>query len=94
MTRLACGFAAVLLLVFSMVPAPSALGAEGKPKKPAEERFAKIDKDGDKKLSLDEFVGKKTDEKKEKATKRFSKLDKDSNESLSLDEFVAGQKKK
>jgi hypothetical protein len=94
MTRLACGFAAVLLLVFAAVATPSVLGAEGKPKKPPEERFAKIDKDGDKKISLDEFVGKKTDEKKEKATKRFSRLDKDANESLSLEEFVAGQKKK
>jgi hypothetical protein len=53
-----------------------------------------MDKDGDKKLSLDEFIGKKKDDMKEKATKRFSKLDKDSDEFLSLEEFKAGQKKK
>lgn len=71
--------------------------AFAKPDKPAkspEERFSKLDKDGDKKLSLEEFIGKKTDEAKEKATKRFAKLDSDSDKSLSLDEFKAGAKPK
>jgi hypothetical protein len=65
-----------------------------KPKRSPEERFAHMDKNGDKKLSLDEFVGKKTGEMKEKATKRFGKLDKDSDTFLSLDEYKAGEKKK
>ncbi len=71
--------------------------AAAKPDKPAkspEERFSKLDKDGDKKLSLEEFIGKKTDEAKEKATKRFAKLYSDSDKSLSLDEFKAGAKPK
>jgi len=65
-----------------------------KPKNSPEKRFARMDKDGDKQLSLDEFVGKKTDQKKDKATKRFGKLDKDNDDALSLEEFMAGIKKK
>jgi hypothetical protein len=65
-----------------------------KPKKSPEERFAKSDKNGDKLLSLEEFLGKRTGDMKEKATKRFEKLDKDSDKSLSLEEFKAAQKKK
>ena len=71
--------------------------ASAKPNKPAkspEERFSKFDKDGDGKLSLEEFIGKKEGEAKDKATKRFAKLDKNSDKSLSLDEFKAGAKPK
>lgn len=75
-----------------------ALAADGlqaaKPAKSPEQRFNHMDKDQDKKLSLDEFVGKRTDQKKQKATKRFGKLDKDGDEFLSLAEFEAGFKKK
>lgn len=68
--------------------------AAAAPAKTPEERFAGLDKDGDKKLSLDELVGKKTGEKKEKAEKRFKRLDKDKDMYLTLDEFKAGVKKK
>lgn len=72
-----------------------ALAAKGaKPKKSPEQRFSRLDKDGDKKLSKDEFVGKKQDEKKAKAEKRFGRLDKDSDGFLSLEEFKAAGKKK
>ena len=71
-----------------------AFAKPGKPAKSPEERFAKLDKDGDSKLSLEEFIGKKADEAKDKATKRFAKLDSNSDKSLSLDEFKAGAKPK
>lgn len=82
--------AAVVLSGFARLEA----NAPKDPAKNAEKRFARMDKDGDKKLTLEEFLGKKKDEMKEKATKRFSKLDKDSDEFLSWEEFQAGQKKK
>lgn len=72
--------------------APAALAA--KPKKSGEARFAKLDADGDKKLSKDEFIGKKSGEEKTKASKRFGKLDKDNDHSLSLQEFDVPKKKK
>ncbi len=62
--------------------------ADKKPKKSAEERFKALDKDGDGKLSKEEFVGKKEGEQKEKAEKLFSKKDKDGDGSLSLEEFT------
>jgi hypothetical protein len=66
---------------------------EKAPKKPAEERFAKLDANGDKKLSEEEFIGKKTGEAKDKAGKRFGKLDKDGDKSLSFEEFNVTPKK-
>jgi len=81
----------VTLAAFTLV-APTAFAA--KPKKSAEERFAKLDANGDKKLSKEEFVGKKTDEAKTKAEKRFAKLDKDKDDSLSFEEFNVTPKKK
>ena len=53
-----------------------------------------MDANGDKKLSTEEFLGKKTDDKKAKAETRFSKLDKDGDRFLSLDEFRRPRKKK
>lgn len=70
--------------------ASSALAA---PKKTPDERFAKADKNKDGKLSLDEFIGKRTDDKKAKAEKTFSKKDKDGDKALTLEEFKAGNKK-
>ena len=71
---------------------PSAFAA--KPKRTPEERFAKLDANSDKKLSKEEFVGKKTDEAKTKAEKRFTKLDKDQDDSLTFEEFNVTPKKK
>lgn len=87
-----------LTLLLAVAVALSSFGvlksAAAAPAKSPEERFSMMDKDGNKKLSLDEFVGKKKNEKKEKAEKRFKKLDKDSDSALSLEEFKAGIKPK
>ncbi len=56
-------------------------------KKSPEEQFKKLDKDGDSKLTLEEFVGKKKDEAKTKAEEIFKKKDKDSDGKLTLEEF-------
>ncbi len=81
-----------LVLAILTYGAPAALAA--KPKKSAEERFAKLDKDGDKKLTKEEFLGKRTDDAKSKAEKRFNKLDKNKDNFLSFEEFNVTPKKK
>ncbi len=69
--------------------------AEGKkPKRDPEARFKKMDKDGNGKLSLEEFVGKRTGEKKERAEKVFKRKDKDGDGSLTFEEFKPKKKKK
>lgn len=68
--------------------------ADAKPKKSPEERFAKLDKNGDQKLSFEEYLGKRADDKKAAAEKRFAKMDKDGDKSLSLEEFKTPPKKK
>jgi len=89
MRRLTIWTLALTMLAFS---APAALAAA--PKKSAEERFAKMDTNNDKKLSEEEFIGKKSGDMKTKAEKRFGKLDKNNDKSLSLEEFNVPPKKK
>jgi hypothetical protein len=81
--------AAGMLVAFS-----AAVSAADKAKKPPEVRFSKLDKNGDQKLSLEEYIGKKTDARKEKAEKRFARCDKDADKALSLEEFKTPPKKK
>jgi len=73
-------------------------GAQEKKGKTAEELFAALDKNNDKKLSKDEYLAQYTDDtKKEKGATRFANWDKDKDGFLSLEEFKAGremQKKK
>ncbi len=89
MRWLTIGAPVLAILALSM---PFALAA--KPKKSAEERFAKLDVNSDKKLSKEEFLGKKTGDAKSKAEMRFTKLDKDKDNSLSFSEFNVSPKKK
>ena len=69
--------------------------AQEKKQKTAEERFAALDKNSDKKLSKEEYVAAITDaEKKTKAEARFARMDKNSDGSLSLEEYKEGTMKK
>jgi Ca2+-binding EF-hand superfamily protein len=84
---------AMLLIAFSFVlTVPSAFG-EDSPKEPPkkvrskEELFKARDKDGDGKVTLEEFLRDKKDQAKSK--KRFYKLDKNKDDSLDLEEFKA-----
>jgi len=93
MLRLLCGILAVAVVISGSSAALAGKGNKGK--KTPEQRFEKADANDDDKLSLDEFIGKRTEaDKKEKATKRFGKLDKDGDDFLSLEEYKAGEKKK
>ena len=67
----------------------SAASAQDKPKPTPEERFKKADKNGDGKVSEDEFVGKKTGEEADKAKEIFKKKDKDGDGFLTLEEYSA-----
>jgi hypothetical protein len=92
MRRLTVWTAAAVILACGAIAAHAAKA--DKPKKSPEERFARLDVNGDKKLSSEEFVGKKTGDAKGKAEKRFGRLDKDSDNFLSLEEFSTPPKKK
>ena len=87
-----------LALIVGMFLPLVGTGAQEKKGKSPEERFAALDKNGDKKLSKDEYLAQYTDDtKKEKAGPRFDGWDKDKDGFLSLEEFKAGvemQKKK
>ena len=63
------------------------LVAQEKKAKSPEEQFAALDKNGDKKLSKEEYVGNAEGEKKTKKEDRFGALDANKDGSLSLDEF-------
>jgi hypothetical protein len=64
---------------------------KNKPKPSPQERFKKLDKNGDGFLSIDEFRGKKT---AEEAAEAFKKMDTDGDGKISLEEFSAPQPKK
>lgn len=78
--------------VLSVAGVPSM--AADKPKPTPEETFKKMDKNSDSKLSLEEFIGKRTAEKADAAKKAFARLDKNSDGSLDLEEFKAPRKAK
>jgi Ca2+-binding EF-hand superfamily protein len=85
------------VLVFGLFMPLMTGGAQEKKGKTAEERFAAMDKNNDKKLSKEEFLAPLADDKKEKGGARFTMWDKDKDGFLSLEEYkegVAMQKKK
>lgn len=56
--------------------------------------FAKLDTNGDDKLSLEEFTAGKTDKALEAAKKRFAKLDADGDGSVTKEEMKAAHANK
>jgi Ca2+-binding EF-hand superfamily protein len=80
------------LVVVAGLCMPGFVSAQEKKADP-EAQFTKMDKNGDKKLSLEEFKGKRTGDKATKAEEQFKKMDKDSDGSLTLEEFKARGKK-
>jgi len=80
--------------VFALVAGlwiPLVTGAQEKKLKSPEERFAALDKNGDKKLTKEEYVAQFADDaKKQKAGARFESLDNEKDGFLSLYEFKAG----
>lgn len=83
-----------LLVVFAMSFGSINLAVAAGKKKDPEAKFKKLDKNSDGKLSLEEFVGKRTGKKKEKAEKIFKKKDKNADSFLTLEEFKRKKKKK
>ncbi len=94
MRRLTRWLLAVVIISFGATSLEAARPDAAAPKKSPEERFAKLDANSDGKLSLDEFIGKRKDDKKPMAEKQFKKKDKDGDSFLSVDEFKAMPKKK
>lgn len=93
MKKLLAGLTA-LSLYAGVCALPSFAAADDKPKTTPEERFKKLDKNSDGKLSWDEFKGKQTDEEKLKTAKAtFEKKDTDKDMHLSLEEYKAPVKK-
>ncbi len=97
----------VLVALFAVSLAGSAWAAEGAKKKEGgakkgeakkvsvEDRFAKMDKNGDKKLDMDEFKGRATKEESIKEReKQFAEMDKDKDKAVTLDEMKAWMKEK
>ncbi len=92
MRRLACMLSVFAVLGF--LGTPFAMAKADKPKKSPEVRFKNLDKNGDEKLSLEEFLGKRSGDQKTKGEKQFSKRDKDGDGALTLEEFKTMPKKK
>ena len=71
---------------------PVVVGAQEK--KSPEEQFKAMDKNGDGKLSKEEYVGTTEGEKKTKKESRFAAMDKNNDGFLSLEEYKEGSMKK
>jgi hypothetical protein len=80
-------FLAVAVLVALLAPLMPASVAQEKKGKTAEERFAALDKNNDKKLSKEEYLAPIAEEKKGKAGGRFDDGDKNKDGFLSLEEY-------
>ena len=92
----------VLVAVFTVSLAGSAWAAEGAKKEGGEkkkgeakkvsmeDRFAKMDKNGDKKLDFEEFKGRATSEESVKEReKQFAEMDQDKDKAITIEEMKA-----
>ncbi len=92
----------LLAAVFTASLASAAGAAEAQPKKEdaqkkakvsLEDRFKRLDKNGDGKLDLAEYMGRATsDETKKQREKEFAEIDKDNDKAVTLDELKAWHK--
>ena len=83
------------LAVVCLVGLNGAVSAQQQQKKRSPEKaFAKLDTDGNGKLSRNEYVGQKEGEAVSKAEANFKMLDKNSDGSLTLEEFKERAKTK
>jgi Ca2+-binding EF-hand superfamily protein len=80
-------FSRVLTGLILAVAIATACDAYAAPKSQYDEEFSKMDRNGDKRLSEQEFMGKTTGEAREKAKRKFKTLDRDDNKSLSVKEY-------
>ncbi|HWB79063.1 MAG TPA: EF-hand domain-containing protein [Nannocystaceae bacterium] len=79
------------LLTAITVAAP-ALAEDGKPKDRAKDRFEDMDRDGNGKLTLQEFIAGRSREESVQAAKIFAKMDGDNDGIVTAAEFKAGAK--
>ncbi len=91
-----CGWVLVFALVFAgfLGSDLKAAEAKGKGKSTAETRFRVLDKNGDKALTPDEYIGLKEGEAQAKAMNRFRKLDKNRDGRVTWNEYKAASAKK
>lgn len=59
-----------------------------------QQRFSRLDKDHDAKLSLQEYIGNRPQDKHEAAKKQFTRKDKDNDGSMSLSEYLPPKRDK
>jgi Ca2+-binding EF-hand superfamily protein len=97
MAKKCCGWL-ICALVFGFVASSDVLAAQpkekGKGKATAESKFRALDKNGDGKVTPDEFVGLKEGEALAKAKQSFQRLDKNKDGHLTLAEYKDGAAKK
>lgn len=82
--------AATLVAAFSLGTTLTASAKDGEKKAAAKERFEKLDRDSDGKLSLKEYIAHRSEEDSIRAAKVFAKMDTDGDGSVSPAEFKAG----
>ena len=91
--RISASLAVVLLFGLVVAPAWAAKGSKGSKNRSPEQRFSKLDANGDGTLSLGEMQGKGK-KPAAKVEKRFKKMDRNSDGKVSLEEIKSGGKKK
>jgi Ca2+-binding EF-hand superfamily protein len=79
------------VLALSLGLSGMALAEEGAKKGKGKDAFAKLDTNGDGKLSEEEFTAGKSDKGLENAKKKFAKLDADSDGSVTKEEMKAAK---